>query len=137
LVDAVWGDTAPARAGQSLESLGWRLRKLLEAARIARPTPSVLRTEKHGYRLAVPPDNAESHRVRCGGGKPAGAFREARLRAVSALGSPWHRVVPPIPTIFTISVTTGSNGKAARNAFTRAVSRARRESLLLKNPPCR
>ena len=62
LIDAVWGGTAPARASQSLESLVWRLRKLLEPQRSARQTPSVLRTEEHGYRLAVPPETVESHR---------------------------------------------------------------------------
>ena len=51
LVDAVWGESAPARANQSLESLVWRLRKLLEPQRSARQAPSVLRTEEHGYRL--------------------------------------------------------------------------------------
>jgi DNA-binding winged helix-turn-helix (wHTH) protein len=61
LVDAVWGAAAPERASQSLESLVWRLRKLLEPERTARQTPSVLRTEEHGYRLAVPPDSVESH----------------------------------------------------------------------------
>ena len=61
LVDAVWGPAAPARASQSLESLVWRLRKLLEPERTARQTPSVLRTEERGYRLAVPPDSVESH----------------------------------------------------------------------------
>ena len=44
-------------------------------------------------------------------------------------------VVPPTPPISTISAGTGSNGMAARKAFTCAVSRARRESsLLLKTP---
>jgi DNA-binding SARP family transcriptional activator len=61
LVDAVWGEAAPARASQSLESLVWRLRKLLEPQRAARQAPSVLRTEEHGYRLAVPPESVESH----------------------------------------------------------------------------
>ena len=61
LIDAVWGDDAPARASQSLESLVWRLRKLLEPARTARQTPSVLRTDEHGYRLAVPPTSIDSH----------------------------------------------------------------------------
>jgi DNA-binding SARP family transcriptional activator len=39
----------------------WRLRKLLEPQRSARQSPSVLRTEEPGYRLAVPPDTLESH----------------------------------------------------------------------------
>ena len=63
LVDAVWGSSAPERASQSLESLIWRLRKVLEPGRAARETATVLRTEEAGYRLAVPRANVDSHRL--------------------------------------------------------------------------
>lgn len=63
LVDAVWGAAAPERAAQSLESLIWRLRKILEPGRAARETATVLRTEEAGYRLALPRENVDSHRL--------------------------------------------------------------------------
>ena len=63
LIDAVWGSSAPARAAQSLESLVWRLRKILEPGRGAREAATVLQTEDLGYRLALPRANVDSHRL--------------------------------------------------------------------------
>jgi DNA-binding SARP family transcriptional activator len=63
LIDAVWGGSAPARAAQSLESLVWRLRKILEPGRAAREAATVLQTEDLGYRLALPRANVDSHRL--------------------------------------------------------------------------
>ncbi|MCW2526200.1 MAG: transcriptional regulator, winged helix family [Pseudonocardiales bacterium] len=63
LIDAVWGSSAPARAAQSLESLVWRLRKVLEPGRAAREAATVLQTEDLGYRLALPRGNVDSHRL--------------------------------------------------------------------------
>ena len=48
LVEAVWGEDVPARAGQLLESLIWRLRKQLEPGRAARAEAAVLRRDPQG-----------------------------------------------------------------------------------------
>ncbi|MBV9921303.1 MAG: winged helix-turn-helix domain-containing protein [Pseudonocardia sp.] len=63
LVDAVWGASASARAAQSLESLVWRLRKVLEPDRVAGQTAAVLQTHERGYRLAAPPHSVDSRRL--------------------------------------------------------------------------
>jgi DNA-binding SARP family transcriptional activator len=62
LVDAVWGPSASGRAAQSLESLVWRLRKVLESERVAGETATLLQTDERGYRLAMPPPSVDSHR---------------------------------------------------------------------------
>ena len=60
LVDAVWGAHAPAGAAGALDSLVWRLRRVLEPDRAPRGG-TVLRRDEHGYRLAVPPAAIDSH----------------------------------------------------------------------------
>lgn len=60
LVDAVWGEVAPARAGQLLETLVWRLRKVLEPGRAAWSEAAVLRRDPQGYRLDVPVNAVDS-----------------------------------------------------------------------------
>jgi len=60
LVDAVWGVDPPAGAGGALDSLIWRLRRVLEPGRAGRDAVLVRRDEQ-GYRLAVSPDTIDSH----------------------------------------------------------------------------
>jgi DNA-binding SARP family transcriptional activator len=60
LFDAVWGPSASGRAAHSLESLVWRLRKLLEPDRVAGQSAAVLQTDERGYRLAVPSESVDS-----------------------------------------------------------------------------
>lgn len=64
LIDAVWGPEPPAKAGQLLESVIWRLRKELEPGRRARAEPVVLRREPLGYRLDLPPSAVDSGQLR-------------------------------------------------------------------------
>lgn len=77
LIDAVWGEDPPVRAGQLLESLIWRLRKELEPGRAARTEPIVLRREPAGYRLDLSPADVDSARLR---------LAIPRLRAAAAAG---------------------------------------------------
>ena len=60
LIDAVWGTAAPERAGQSLETIIWRLRKLVEPDRGTREAATIVRREEVGYRLALPPGDLDS-----------------------------------------------------------------------------
>ncbi|HEX5811965.1 MAG TPA: BTAD domain-containing putative transcriptional regulator, partial [Pseudonocardia sp.] len=60
LVDAVWGADPPAGAGGALDSLIWRLRRVLEPGRAARDA-ALVRRDEQGYRLAVAPDVIDSH----------------------------------------------------------------------------
>ena len=62
LVDAVWGDDAPARASASLDTLVWRLRRALEPDRAAREASALVRTAAHGYRLDLPVEAVDSWR---------------------------------------------------------------------------
>ena len=64
LVDAVWGPDAPGRATQSLESLVWRLRKVLEPGRVARQEATLVRRVPTGYFLAAAEHLVDSHRLR-------------------------------------------------------------------------
>ena len=64
LVDAVWGSDAPTRATQSLESLVWRLRKVLEPGRVARQEATLVRRVPNGYLLATAGRHVDSHRLR-------------------------------------------------------------------------
>ncbi|HEX4017928.1 MAG TPA: BTAD domain-containing putative transcriptional regulator [Frankiaceae bacterium] len=60
LIDAVWGQAVPERAAQSLETIIWRLRKMVEPGRAPREAATVIRREDHGYRLAVDADDVDS-----------------------------------------------------------------------------
>ncbi len=53
LIDAVWGDQLPQRAGAALDTLIFRLRQVLEPGRTRRDGWLVLRTEVAGYQLAT------------------------------------------------------------------------------------
>lgn len=59
LVDAVWGAHPPTGATGALDSLVWRLRRVLEPGRAPRGG-TLLRRDEHGYRLAVPADAVDS-----------------------------------------------------------------------------
>ena len=60
LVDGVWGENAPVRAAQSLETVVWRLRTFVEPDRSAREAATLIRREALGYRLAVPDESVDS-----------------------------------------------------------------------------
>lgn len=60
LIDAVWGENPPPKASAALDTVMWRLRRVLDPDRAARVASTVLRTEEQGYRLTVPPDNVDS-----------------------------------------------------------------------------
>ena len=94
LIEAIWDAGPPARAAQSLESLIWRLRKILEPGRAARETATLLRTEDLGYRLALPRENVDSHRlIRANqvAGELLGAGNDAQaLDAADAALSLWR-----------------------------------------------
>jgi predicted ATPase len=60
LADAIWGAELPGHPFRSLDTLVWRLRRLLEPQRASRAW-SVLVTEENGYRLVVPPSAVDSH----------------------------------------------------------------------------
>ena len=61
VVDAVWGPHPPQRAGASLDSLLWRLRRLLDPDRAPRSASGLLLTEDRGYRLALDGEDLDSH----------------------------------------------------------------------------
>ncbi|MBB4687806.1 putative ATPase/DNA-binding SARP family transcriptional activator [Amycolatopsis jiangsuensis] len=56
LIDGLWGDQPPAEAGNALQSLVSRLRRVL------RPAGAELESGPGGYRLAVPADAVDVHR---------------------------------------------------------------------------
>ena len=60
LIDAVWGTDPPAGTPGALDSLIWRLRKVLEPSRPARDA-ALVRRDEQGYRLVVPRDAVDSH----------------------------------------------------------------------------
>ena len=60
LIDAVWGTDPPAGAAGALDSLIWRLRRVLEPGRPAREA-TLVRRDEQGYRLAVPREAVDSH----------------------------------------------------------------------------
>ncbi|NMO93197.1 AfsR/SARP family transcriptional regulator [Actinomycetospora sp. TBRC 11914] len=60
IVEAVWGPQPPSRALASLDSLLWRLRRVLEPDRAPRAPSAVLLSEDRGYRLAVDDHDVDS-----------------------------------------------------------------------------
>lgn len=62
LIDAVWGDQLPQRAGAALDTLIFRLRQVLEPGRTRRDGWLVLRTAAAGYQL-VTDDSAVDSRA--------------------------------------------------------------------------
>lgn len=63
LLEAVWGPRPPHRAAASLDSLLWRLRRLLEPDRTPRAASDLLLTKSHGYRLAIDDRDVDSRRL--------------------------------------------------------------------------
>jgi DNA-binding SARP family transcriptional activator len=62
MVDELWGDEPPAKAGASLQAYVSNLRKLLEPDRAPGAPATVLVTEPPGYRLVVEPGNLDVSR---------------------------------------------------------------------------
>src|SRR3954471_12992670 len=62
MVDELWGDEPPARAGASLQAYVSNLRKLLEPDRAPGAPATVLVTEPPGYRLILAPGNLDVSR---------------------------------------------------------------------------
>ena len=60
LIDAVWGDRLPQRAGAALDTLIFRLRQVLEPNRTRRAGWRVLVTEGAGYRLLARDQEVDS-----------------------------------------------------------------------------
>ena len=60
LIDAVWGSDPPPRVSGSLDTLIWRLRRILEPERPARSPSTILLTEDLGYRLRIPAGTVDS-----------------------------------------------------------------------------
>ncbi|MGN6688617.1 MAG: BTAD domain-containing putative transcriptional regulator [Actinomycetales bacterium] len=71
LIEAVWGAEPSPRAPAALDTLLWRLRRVLDPGRPSRSSSAVLQTEQQGYRLTLPPETVDSCRF------------EAAARAVS------------------------------------------------------
>jgi DNA-binding SARP family transcriptional activator len=62
LIDMVWGDSAPAAVGASLQSYIAGLRRSLEPHRQARTPATVLVTVGTAYALRVPPEKVDAAR---------------------------------------------------------------------------
>ncbi|HEX8518764.1 MAG TPA: BTAD domain-containing putative transcriptional regulator, partial [Pseudonocardia sp.] len=75
MVELVWGAAPPPGAAGALDSLVWRLRRLLEPGRGAREESALVRDDR-GYRLAVPAAAVDSR-----------AFAEAAAQVVARAGS--------------------------------------------------
>ncbi|MET0865444.1 MAG: BTAD domain-containing putative transcriptional regulator [Nakamurella sp.] len=60
LIDAVWGDRLPQRAGAALDTLIFRLRQVLEPGRTRRDGWRVVVTEGAGYRLIASDQDVDS-----------------------------------------------------------------------------
>jgi predicted ATPase/DNA-binding SARP family transcriptional activator len=60
LIEAIWGNGRSPRAPAALDTLLWRLRRVLDPGRPARTSSMLLRTEEQGYRLAIPPEAVDS-----------------------------------------------------------------------------
>jgi len=62
LVESVWGSAPPPQVSGSLDTLIWRLRRILEPERPARAPSTVLLTADLGYLLRIPADAVDSTR---------------------------------------------------------------------------
>lgn len=60
LIESVWGSEPSTRAPAALDTLLWRLRRVLDPGRSARTSSTVLRTEEQGYRLTLPVEAVDS-----------------------------------------------------------------------------
>ena len=62
LIESVWGPHPSPRAPAALDTLMWRLRRVIDPGRSARASSTVLRTEEQAYRLTLPPEVIDSWR---------------------------------------------------------------------------
>src|SRR4029079_7716870 len=60
LIDCVWGAEPPPKASAALDTLIWRLRRILEPDRPARTPSTVVRTNELGYCLSIPATAVDS-----------------------------------------------------------------------------
>jgi predicted ATPase/DNA-binding SARP family transcriptional activator len=60
LIESIWGNERSLRAPAALDTLLWRLRRVLDPGRPARVSSTLLRTEEQGYRLVIPPAAVDS-----------------------------------------------------------------------------
>ena len=60
LIESIWGNERSSRAPAALDTLLWRLRRVLDPGRPARVASTLLRTEEQGYRLAIPAEAVDS-----------------------------------------------------------------------------
>lgn len=72
LIEAVWGDEPSPRASAALDTLMWRLRRVLDPDRPVRAPSTVLRTEEHGYRLTISGESVDSRVLSDAAGLVAG-----------------------------------------------------------------
>lgn len=62
LIEAVWGGGSNEQSESGLDTLVWRLRRVLEPHREPRQPPRVLVNDAGGYRLLLNEDQVDSHR---------------------------------------------------------------------------
>ena len=60
LIASVWGAEPSPRAPAALDTLMWRMRRVLDPGRSARAASTVLPTVEQGYRLAIPAESVDS-----------------------------------------------------------------------------
>jgi predicted ATPase/DNA-binding SARP family transcriptional activator len=60
LIESIWGNERSPRAPAALDTLLWRLRRVLDPGRPARVASTLLRTEEQGYRLVIPLEAVDS-----------------------------------------------------------------------------
>ncbi|MEO9110945.1 MAG: BTAD domain-containing putative transcriptional regulator, partial [Jatrophihabitantaceae bacterium] len=60
LIESVWGAELSSQAPAALDTLMWRLRRVLDPERSARASSTVLRTEEQGYRLTIEAECVDS-----------------------------------------------------------------------------
>jgi WD40 repeat protein/DNA-binding SARP family transcriptional activator len=82
LIDTLWGETPPRAAGKALQNHVLRLRKALEPDRDGSPT--LLVTDRSGYRLDAADDAIDARRFERLVGLGRRAYREGRIEAAAA-----------------------------------------------------
>jgi predicted ATPase/DNA-binding winged helix-turn-helix (wHTH) protein len=73
LIEAVWDDEPSPRVSAALDTLMWRLRRVLDPDRSVRAPSTVLRTEQHGYRLTISGESVDSRVLSEAAGLVAGS----------------------------------------------------------------
>ncbi|WP_188944187.1 AfsR/SARP family transcriptional regulator [Nakamurella endophytica] len=96
LVEATWTGSPPVRAEAALDSLLWRLRRILDPDREARGPGEVLRTEPGGYRIVAGDREVDSRAFAAGAAGSASALRAgdpgAALEAADRALERWRGV---------------------------------------------